>query len=84
MLEALLREGEITPAHAAMKTTLSVAEADVMLKELAEAGHLEVRVYGGGLFYALWEQIRRPVPEIRPAEIQESSKKTSQEALDMV
>ena len=78
LLEALLREGEITPAHAAMKTTLSVAEADAMLKELAEAGHLEVRVHGGGLFYALWEQTGRPAPEI-----QESSKKTSQEALDI-
>jgi hypothetical protein len=26
-----------------------------MLKELAEGGHLQVRVHGGGLFYSLWE-----------------------------
>jgi hypothetical protein len=26
-----------------------------MLKELAEGAHLEVRVRGGGIFYALWE-----------------------------
>lgn len=55
LLEALRREGELTPARAAMETSLTVAEADGMLKELAEGGHLEVRVRGGGLFYSLWE-----------------------------
>ncbi len=54
LLEALRTHGELTPAQAAMETSLSVAEADEMLKELAEGGHLEVRVSGGGLFYALW------------------------------
>jgi hypothetical protein len=55
LLGALREEGELTPAQAAMETSLSVAEADAMLKELAEGGHLEVRVRGGGLFYALWD-----------------------------
>ena len=55
LLEALRREGELTPARAAIETSLTVAEADGMLKELAEGGHLEVRVRGGGIFYALWE-----------------------------
>ena len=55
LLEALRREGELTPTRAAMETSLTVAEADGMLKELAEGGHLEVRVRGGGIFYALWE-----------------------------
>jgi hypothetical protein len=55
LLEALRRDGELTPARAAMETSLTVAEADRILKELAEGGHLEVRVRGGGLFYALWE-----------------------------
>jgi hypothetical protein len=55
LLEALRREGELTPARAAIETSLTVAEADKMLKELTEGGHLEVRVRGGGLFYALWE-----------------------------
>jgi hypothetical protein len=55
LLEALRREGELTPARAAMETSLTVAEADKMLKELVEGGHLEVRVRGGGLFYSLWE-----------------------------
>jgi hypothetical protein len=33
---------------------LTVAEADGMLRELAENGHLEVRARGGAIFYALW------------------------------
>jgi len=56
LLEALRERGELTPAEAAMDTSLSVAEADRMLQELAEGGHLEVRVRGGGLFYSLWER----------------------------
>ena len=56
LLEALRERGELTPAEAAMDTSLSVAEADRMLKELAEGGHLDVRVRGGGLFYSLWER----------------------------
>ncbi len=57
LLKALERHGELTPAWAAMETSLSVAEADEMLKKLAEAGHLEVLVRGGGLFYALWDRV---------------------------
>jgi hypothetical protein len=55
LLGALREHGELTPARAAMETSLTVAEADEMLKELAEGGHLDVRVRGGGIFYALWE-----------------------------
>ena len=55
LLEALQRRGELTPAQAAMETSLTVNEADKMLEDLAAKGHLEVRVRGGGLFYGLWE-----------------------------
>jgi hypothetical protein len=55
LLEALREHGELTSAQAAMETSLTVAEADGKLKELAEGGHLQVRVHGGGLFYSLWE-----------------------------
>ena len=55
LLGALQAHGELTPAQAAMETSLTVAEADRMLNELAEGGHLQVRVRGGGLFYSLWE-----------------------------
>lgn len=54
LLRALREWGELTPTRAAMETSLSVAEADRMLKDLAEGGHLEVRVRGGALYYALW------------------------------
>ncbi len=55
LLEALQRRGELTPAQAAMETSLTVNEADKMLEDLAAKGHLDVRVRGGGLFYGLWE-----------------------------
>ena len=55
LLGALRDHGELTPAQVAMETSLTVNEADEMLKELAEGGHLEVRVRGGGLSYSLWD-----------------------------
>src|SRR5918995_4744058 len=55
LLEALQRRGELTPAQAAMETSLTVDEADKMLEDLAAKGHLDVKVRGGGLFYGLWE-----------------------------
>jgi hypothetical protein len=77
LLEALRREGEISSTWAAMETSRSVTQADAMLRELAQAGHLEVRVRGGGLFYAFWEDPSPTVTHPRPAEIRESSTKTS-------
>ena len=54
LLETLRDRGGLTPAQAAVETSLSVKEADRMLEELAEDGHLEVRVRGGTLSYSLW------------------------------
>ena len=53
--------GSITPAEAAMETSLTVREADKMLSELAGGGHLAVESRGGSLFYAL---PKRGSPEI--------------------
>lgn len=53
VLEAIERRGEITPARAALETTLTVAEVDRILSDLATAGHLEVKVAGGQLVYSL-------------------------------
>jgi hypothetical protein len=53
LLRALAEHGELTPARAALATSLSVAEADRMLSGLAKGGHLEVKVRGGSLSYAL-------------------------------
>ncbi len=54
LLGALREHEEITPTRAAMETSLTVEEADDMLRELAAKGHLDVRVRGGGIFYGLW------------------------------
>ena len=54
LLGALREHEEISPTWAAMETSLTVEEADDMLKELAARGHLDVRVRGGGIFYGLW------------------------------
>jgi hypothetical protein len=45
--------GSITPAEAAMETSLTVGEADSMLSDLAGKGHLAVRSREGALFYSL-------------------------------
>lgn len=55
LLVALRRHGELTSGLAAAETSLSVAEADSRLGGLAGDGHLEVRVRGGAIFYALWD-----------------------------
>ena len=54
LLEAIWESGEISAAAAAARTSLTVAEADRRLRELAENGHIEVRARGGAVFYALW------------------------------
>jgi hypothetical protein len=45
--------GSITPAEAAMETSLTVRDADKMLSGLAGGGHLLVESRGGVLFYRL-------------------------------
>ena len=55
LLKALERHGELSAARAALETTLSVAEADLMLSGLAKDGHVEVRAREGRLSYALWD-----------------------------
>lgn len=56
LLEALRDHGELTPALASLETSLSVAEAEKILRELAEGGYLEVRAKDGGVFYAMWRR----------------------------
>lgn len=69
LLAALRRWGEISPGMAAAETSLSVAEADRLLGELAGDGHLEVRARGGAIFYALW----KAEPALRGAAGEEDS-----------
>jgi hypothetical protein len=58
LLGLLERNGELTPLAAATKTSLTISEADQMLSDLAQKGHLQVRIDGGKMSYALWEQNR--------------------------
>lgn len=53
LLEAIERHGEVTPARAALETSLTVSEAERMLFDLANRGHLEVRVEGAKILYGL-------------------------------
>ena len=62
ILEALREHDELTPARAALETSLTVAEADGILESLAKGGHLEVRARGGTLSYTLWEARDGGVP----------------------
>ena len=55
LLQAIGRHGQLTVAGAALQTPLSVEQASRMLSELADQGHLEVRVERGRLLYTLWE-----------------------------
>ena len=63
LLEALARHGEISPALAALETSLTVEEATRMLSDLASSGHVEVRAREGRLGYALWERDRRELTD---------------------
>jgi hypothetical protein len=45
--------GSITPAEAAMETSLTVREADEMLAELTSGGHLKLESQEGSLYYSL-------------------------------
>jgi transcription initiation factor IIE alpha subunit len=63
VLEALARHGELTPARAALETSLGVAEADRVLSGLAKDGHIGVRAREGRLEYALWDADRRELME---------------------
>ena len=62
LLGALEEHGELTPATAAMRTSLTVDEASKMLEELARKGHLEMHVEEDIVAYALGEPDRRALP----------------------
>jgi ATP/maltotriose-dependent transcriptional regulator MalT len=66
VLAALREYGELTPAAAAMLTSLTAAEAAKALEELAREGHLEAGAREGVISYALREGDRRSVSGARP------------------
>ena len=68
LLHTLAERREITPATAAMWTSLTVDEASTMLDELARNGHLRPRAEGGMIAYALREWDRAQGKDSAPAE----------------
>lgn len=66
LLGAMERRGELTPARAAMETSLSVAESDRMLGDFANKGYLVARVSAGSLVYALWDEEQQPPQQGQP------------------
>ena len=69
-MHALAEWGEITPATAAMQTSLTVDEASKMLEELARRGHLESRTEGGVMAYVLNERPSHEPPGNNPAPLE--------------
>ncbi len=61
LLDALAEKGELTPAGAAMRTSLTMNEASKMLEELARTGHLRPRAEDGVVAYALSEWDRHEI-----------------------
>jgi ATP/maltotriose-dependent transcriptional regulator MalT len=66
VLAALREYGELTPAVAAMVTSLTAAEAAKAMEKLAREAHLEARLREGAISYALREGDRRSVSGARP------------------
>ena len=67
LLSALEERGELTPAMAAMRTSLTVDEASKTLEELARKGHLELQMEDGVMAYALSERDKQELPGKDPA-----------------
>ena len=67
ILGALEEGGSLTPAAAAMRTSLTVDEASKMLEGLARKGHLETQTEGGTVYYALAGHRRQELPGVDTA-----------------
>jgi DNA-binding NarL/FixJ family response regulator len=63
LLRALAERAELTPAAAAMRTSLSVDEASKMMEDLARKDHLKSRAGDGTVAYSLAEQDRLAAPD---------------------
>jgi len=68
LLGALEEHGRLTPATAAMRTSLTVDEASEMLEELVHKGHLEASTDQGTAAYALAGRELQGLPSGAPAQ----------------
>ena len=71
LLRALEERGEITPAAAAMRTSLTVEEASQMLDKLAAKGHMQALNQDGVLAYTLFgkDQPKQPEPSLEASSL---------------
>ena len=67
LLRALQEREALTPATAAMRTSLTIEEASRMLEKLAARGHLQVLNREGSLAYTLFGKEQRPSLETATA-----------------
>ena len=80
VLVALREHGELTPAAAAMLTSLTAAEAAKALEKLAREGHLEAGARAGAISYVLRQGDRRSVSGARPEALVEPPGETPEDA----
>ena len=73
LLGALEERGRLTPAAAAMRTSLTVDEASEMLKGLARKGHLEMQAQEGTMAYVLGGRDQQELPSEDSAPQREQS-----------
>jgi ATP/maltotriose-dependent transcriptional regulator MalT len=62
LLRALAQEDELTPTEAAMRTSLTVGEAQKMLEDLARKGHLTLHAGDGVMSYGLAGRVVATAP----------------------
>jgi ATP/maltotriose-dependent transcriptional regulator MalT len=73
LLAALEEHGALTPAVAAMRTSLTVDEASRMLEILTRKGHMEPLTEDGVTAYALADRERRGLTANAPARLEAGS-----------
>jgi ATP/maltotriose-dependent transcriptional regulator MalT len=66
LLGTLQERGELTPATAAMRTSLTVDEASKMLEDLSRKGHLELHMEEGAMAYSFSERNKERLPSEVP------------------
>jgi DNA-binding CsgD family transcriptional regulator len=84
LLRALAERAELTPAAAAMRTSLTVDEASKMLEDLARKGHLKPRAGDGVVAYALAGQDRPSAPGGAPGRPEEPLSERELEVLTLL
>jgi DNA-binding CsgD family transcriptional regulator len=84
LLNVLAERDEITPATAAMRTSLTVDEASKMLGDLAGKGHLKLQAEDGIMAYALPDRDRLPAAGVPPERLDDPLSERELEVLTLL